>query len=181
MAENASTTPASSAAPGSDTEKILATRNPSADSPSIAGEWRPFYDRLLRLRDRLIDQHTDLSRKAREIQPDALQEEPSEIGSDTFHRDYALGMMSTAQEFLTEVEAALRRIETGGYGVCELTGKPIPLERLDAVPWTRYSVEGQREIEERGEAITAGIGPLGNADRRGTEPPGPRREEEGSL
>jgi DnaK suppressor protein len=43
---------------------------------------------------------------------------------------------------LLEVESALARIEMGRYGVCEETDEPIEIERLLAIPWTRYSIEG---------------------------------------
>jgi RNA polymerase-binding transcription factor DksA len=40
-----------------------------------------------------------------------------------------------------EVEAALQRIRNGTYGICEATGKPISLDRLRAIPWTRFCRE----------------------------------------
>ena len=43
-----------------------------------------------------------------------------------------------------EIEEALKRIEKGTYGVCELTNKPIPRARLEAIPWTRFTVTAHR-------------------------------------
>jgi DnaK suppressor protein len=48
---------------------------------------------------------------------------------------------------LEEVDAALARLEAGHYGICEETEKPIPAERLRALPWTRLT----REAAARGE------------------------------
>lgn len=48
---------------------------------------------------------------------------------------------------LLEVEMALARIEKGSFGICEETLEPIELERLQAIPWTRLSIEGA-EIRE---------------------------------
>jgi RNA polymerase-binding transcription factor DksA len=72
----------------------------------------------------------------------------ADAGTDSFDRDFALSMVSSEQEALYEIDEAIRRIREGNYGVCEITGKPISRERLKAVPFTRYSVEGQREIEK---------------------------------
>ena len=164
-----------------ETDQILHSFNPDARPKQIDPQWEPFYQRLLRLRDRLIDSQNDLVGKAREIQSDESLEEPSENATDNFHRDYALGMSSFQQNFIAEVMGAIDRIESGTYGVCEVTGKKIPLERLDAVPWARTSVEGQRQLEETGQASVSGIGARGSMNERGVAEPGPAREEEGSL
>ena len=51
------------------------------------------------------------------------------------------------QNLLDEVHAALERMDKGTYGICEKTGKEIPYERLEAVPYARMTVEAQRETE----------------------------------
>jgi RNA polymerase-binding transcription factor DksA len=50
---------------------------------------------------------------------------------------------------LYEVEEAIQRIKLGEYGLCEVTGEPIAAERLEAVPFTRFSLEGQAEYEKK--------------------------------
>ena len=153
----------------SETDQILHSNNPDDQPPKIDPKWQGYYERLLSLRDQLIDSTKDLQDKAREVQPAALKNEPGEIGTETFQRDYALGMSSNEQELLTEVDAAIERIKAGTYGICEVTQQPISAERLEAVPWTRYSLEGQKKLEESGAAPRAGIGDLGSAGRRGEE------------
>ncbi len=51
---------------------------------------------------------------------------------------------------LAQIEAALERMRAGTYGVCEVTGKPIPLARLQALPYATMCIEAQREAEKRG-------------------------------
>ena len=48
---------------------------------------------------------------------------------------------------LAQIEKALERMEDGTYGICEITGKQIPLARLQALPYTTVRVEAQRELE----------------------------------
>lgn len=52
-------------------------------------------------------------------------------------RHRAASLRAHHEQTLAEIDAALRRIETGRYGVSEESGEPIPFERLDVVPWAR--------------------------------------------
>ena len=74
----------------------------------------------------------------------------ADAGTDSFDRDLTLGLASFEQEALYEVDAALQRIDDGTYGVCELTGRAIPWKRLEAIPWTRFSIEAEVKLETRG-------------------------------
>lgn len=86
----------------------------------------------------------------------------ADAGSDTADRDFALSLISNEQEALKEIADAVARMKSGGYGVCEITGKAIPHARLMAVPFTRYSLEGQKELERNRRANRRrGGNPLG--------------------
>ncbi|MCX7868703.1 MAG: TraR/DksA C4-type zinc finger protein [Terrimicrobiaceae bacterium] len=73
----------------------------------------------------------------------------ADAGSDAYDRDFALNLLSKEQDSLYEIDEALKRIELGTYGICEMSGKPIPHARLEALPFTRYTVECQAELEKR--------------------------------
>jgi RNA polymerase-binding transcription factor len=64
----------------------------------------------------------------------------------TFDRELDQGLEEGAQQTLTEVGAALKRIEDGTYGTCEVCGKPIGDDRLRAIPWARLCIEDQRRV-----------------------------------
>jgi DnaK suppressor protein len=66
-----------------------------------------------------------------------------DAGSDSYDRDFALNLLAKEQDALSEVEQAITRAETGVYGVCEMSGERIPNERLEAVPFARYTVNCQ--------------------------------------
>ncbi len=72
----------------------------------------------------------------------------ADLGTDNFEQEFSLELMDSERRLLEEIEAALHRIETGTFGICEGTGKPIPKARLEAQPWARYSVEYAKLIEE---------------------------------
>ena len=63
-----------------------------------------------------------------------------------------------------EIEEAIKRIEKDTYGTCEITGKPIPKARLDAIPWARFTVEAQAQLEKEGALRQRRLGQLGSVD-----------------
>jgi DnaK suppressor protein len=66
---------------------------------------------------------------------------PADTGSETFEREKDLSILEQLEGELAEIQAALRRIDEGTYGIDEVTGETIPPERLDAVPTARTNVE----------------------------------------
>src|SRR4051794_3367194 len=77
---------------------------------------------------------------------------PSDEGdlSQQSHEEWIFLNRNTLEmKLLREVEAALRRIEQGTYGVCHECEEPISTKRLDAVPWAKYCVTCQEEVAAR--------------------------------
>jgi RNA polymerase-binding transcription factor DksA len=121
--------------------------------------------RLLRIRAGLLRQIKRLAEDASEDTPE-YSVHMADAGTDSFDRDLVLGLASFEQEVLYEVDAALKRIEDGTYGICELTGRPIPWKRLEAIPWTRYSIAAEAELEAD---VHPHIGLLGSVHPEGQE------------
>lgn len=83
-----------------------------------------------------------------DVQDDAAEENRRRQAIDRGEHDGAR---------LAEVDAALRRMDDGTYGICEETGEEIPFRRLQAEPTTRYTVEALEMLEdERGRARRLG-------------------------
>ena len=59
-------------------------------------------------------------------------------------------MISRQQKYIGYLDRALKRIDLKTYGICKITGKPIPKERLDAVPHTETTVEAKIEQKKKG-------------------------------
>lgn len=127
----------------------------------IKPEWKAHYDRLSELRDRFIDQRGNLVKDATEETPN-FSEHMADAGTDSYDRDFTLSLLSSEQNALYEIDQALKRIENGTYGVCELTGEKIQPERLEAIPWARFSTEAERDLEARGVVARAKLGSLGS-------------------
>ncbi len=110
-------------------------------------------ERLERLRKRLIEQREELRRRlGGEIGGSAGSSNGDEGDAATSHSADELDsrLATHLSKELSQVEGALRKFKDGRYGICEMTGAPIPIARLEALPYTLYSVEAQRIIEEGG-------------------------------
>jgi RNA polymerase-binding transcription factor DksA len=133
----------------------------------IKSEWLKYHQNLLELRERLLHQMNGLAKEsAEEMAGYSLH--MADSGTDNFDRDFALSLLSSDQDAMYEIEEALKRIERDTYGVCELTGKSIPKARLDAIPWTRFTVEAQAQLEREGALRQRRLGALGTVDSAGS-------------
>jgi DnaK suppressor protein len=111
-------------------------------------------EKLLALKDTLLDSMNGVAKdslrsRAEGSEASAFGMHQADAGSDAYDRDFALSLLSQEQDSLYEIDEALKRVENGSYGVCEMSGKAIPHARLEALPFTRYTVECQAELEKR--------------------------------
>ncbi len=132
----------------------------------IKGEWQRYYKTLLDLRERLLHQMSGLAKESAE-EMSSYSLHMADSGTDNFDRDFALSLLSSDQDAIYEIEEALKRIEKNTFGICELTGKQIPKARLDAIPWTRFTVEAQAQLEREGALRSRRLGQLGSVDATG--------------
>lgn len=107
--------------------------------------------RLLHLKDMLLDSMSGVARGNLRSGCDAsgFGMHQADAGSDAYDRDFALSILSQEQNSLYEIDEALKRIDDGTYGICEISNKPILHARLEARPFTRYTVECQADLEKR--------------------------------
>lgn len=138
-----------------------------ADARKVKPEWQGFYQNLLDLRDQLLQQMSGLAKESAQEMP-GYSLHMADSGTDNFDRDFALSLLSADQDSVYEIEEALKRIEKKTYGICELTGKTIPKTRLEAIPWTRFTVEAQAQLEKDGMLKSRRLGALGSVDSAGT-------------
>jgi len=74
----------------------------------------------------------------------------ADIGTDAYEQEFTISLIQNEREVLKEIDAALKRIKDGTYGICEATHKPIAKARLKAKPWARYCVAYKRSQESQG-------------------------------
>lgn len=111
-------------------------------------------------RRRLEDERARLTNAVQFLErenPGSLEDELGEVsagGTDnhlgdtataTYDRELDEGLEEGAQQTLADIDDALRKIEEGSYGTCEVCGEPIGAERLSAIPWARLCIDDQRK------------------------------------
>ena len=123
-------------------------------------ELEEFRQRLLDLRARLrgdVQQLTESALNRGDTGSDSKSPTHiAELGTDNYEQDFALRFVENEQETLEEIDAALKRIENGTYGLCEMcleAGKPkskasIGKTRLRAIPFARNCIHCERKREE---------------------------------
>ena len=144
---------------------VLKAKN-TADPKRVKAEWQKYCQRLMELREQLHRQMNGLAKESAQELP-GYSLHMADSGTDNFDRDFALSLLSSDQDAVYEIEEALKRIEKKTYGVCELTGKTIPKARLEAIPWARFTVESQAQLEREGALRSRRIGQLGTVDSTG--------------
>lgn len=108
--------------------------------------------RLIELRDHILDQMHGVAQdtlrvKAEGSEASAFGMHQADAGSDAYDKDFALSLLSQEQDALYEIEEALKRIQGGTYGVCEMSNEVIPKVRLEAIPHARFTVKCQAQME----------------------------------
>ena len=111
----------------------------------VPARWGRHYQWLCAQRERLL---------ARDCSPTEVSsvkmDNLGEAAAEESQRCLSLVAACATQANIVDVVDAIRRIERGTYGICEMTGKPIEAERLRAIPWARCSIAGQNELEKTG-------------------------------
>src|SRR6201982_2193101 len=138
--------------------EVLTPKNhkPRKLDPFVRGQ----KEKLLNLRDAMVDSMAGVAKdnlrsRAEGSEASAFGMHQADAGSDAYDRDFALSLLSQEQDALYEIDQALKRIELGTYGICEMSGKPIPRARLEAIPFARFTVECQSQLEKQNKASRA--------------------------
>ncbi|MFA5564777.1 MAG: TraR/DksA C4-type zinc finger protein [Acidimicrobiia bacterium] len=119
----------------------------ATESPFSAEFLERQHEVLLEERARYLRQSTMLREEANAMMEDAdpgdvqFDEESGEGTNLAVERDRDLALSAQAMDIVDAIDAALERWESGTYGICVVSGKPIPEERLEAIPWAAERVE----------------------------------------
>ncbi|MCF7874496.1 MAG: TraR/DksA family transcriptional regulator [Candidatus Omnitrophica bacterium] len=113
-------------------------------------------------REKLLDLKDDIMKQIQEISDESLRKSQQEASgdisayslhladraSDSYERDFNLGLISSERRTVMEIDEALKRIDDNQYGFCQMCKKPIAKRRLDAIPYARYGTKCQQKIEK---------------------------------
>jgi len=117
-------------------------------------------------REKLLNLKDDVVAQMRETSKDTLMKSQkdmsgdisgygihmADVASDNYERDFNLELVSNERKIIIEIDEALKRIEEGIYGICQISGKPISKSRLKAIPYAKNSKKCQEKIEKENRA-----------------------------
>ena len=111
-----------------------------------------FKKRLQELRGEVGTRIRDRANTARVDENDLIEE--MDQANRATEEAFNMRLLDKEVKLLREIDSALKKFDDGSYGMCEGTGEPIERRRLEARPWTRYSVayKEQLEREKKGRA-----------------------------
>ena len=119
-------------------------------------ELHQYRNQLLFMRSRLRSDVTEMADKA--LNKSLLESSGNlsatplhmaDIGTDNFDQEFTLSLVESGSGTLTQIEAALERIDEGTYGVCEECECRIPKVRLNAIPYAYLCVKCASETEKQ--------------------------------
>jgi len=90
--------------------------------------------------------------EAAERELSSAEQHPAELATETIERELDQSLVEHAELELVEIDAALKRLDQGAYGVCEACGKPISEGRLEIMPAARYCIDDQSKLGKNGRA-----------------------------
>lgn len=73
----------------------------------------------------------------------------ADVATDNFDREFSIELAATEQQVLNKITAALKKVEDGTFGLCEVCGKKISLERLKAMPYASLCITCKAEEEKK--------------------------------
>jgi len=111
---------------------------------------------ILKIKDNIIEDIKHISEDTlKKSQKDASGDisgytyHMADVATDTYDREFSLGLASNDRQFLYELEDALKKIDDGAYGICESCKTLIAKTRLKAVPYARLCVKCQEKKEKK--------------------------------
>ena len=130
---------------------VVAKTHDKLEEQDVPRKWKKYYKMLVDLRKH---HSSGVEMRAEEVLKRSAKDDAGDLssygqhladaGSESFERDIAYNLISNQKEILSEIDDAIKRIKNGTYGICEITGKPIPESRLLSIPYTRCTLEGQQ-------------------------------------
>jgi len=140
--------PAKKAAAKKAAAKAKATAPAKRKGPVVLDKFQEQQKKLLLEERERLTRHSEALRAEadalaadREAGDTQFDDESGEGDTLAVERERDLVLSAQAQQTVAEIDHALAKLEDGTYGVCEVSGQPIPKERLRAIPWARERVE----------------------------------------
>lgn len=102
--------------------------------------------KLMEKKEAIISKLSRTVEESKEVETD-IARDVADKAENSYTKEFLLSLSDTEREQLMHIDQALRSLEKGHYGICQLCGRPITKKRLEALPWSVYCLECQQKIE----------------------------------
>ncbi len=102
---------------------------------------------LLEQKEKIVRKLSQFYNESKEVETDSAQDVVDKAES-SYTKEFLLSLSDAEREQLRLLDAALRRLETPAFGLCQMCGKQIGKKRLNALPWTPYCIDCQQKKEQ---------------------------------
>jgi DnaK suppressor protein len=110
-------------------------------------ERQQFKKTMMERKETIIRKLSEFINESKEVEINVAQDVVDKAES-SYTKEFLLSLSDTEREQLMLIDEALRRLEKGSFGLCQLCGQPISRKRLDALPWTPYCINCQEKAEK---------------------------------
>ncbi|MBN2479332.1 MAG: TraR/DksA family transcriptional regulator [Parachlamydiales bacterium] len=112
-------------------------------------EIEKFKIELLELREKISGAINEAKEEVKELdESKGYSQHQADEGTDDFGKTINMEVSNKEYGIIKQIDRALVKIEEGTYGICDISGKEIPLARLKAVPYASMTVESQEKVEK---------------------------------
>jgi DnaK suppressor protein len=109
-----------------------------------------FKEQLEHLRAQIMRTFEESSKEVKSPEESkGYSQHQADEGTDDFYRQITIQLSGEETQVLKRIDHALKKIEEGTYGICDVTGKPINKKRLEAIPYASMTVEAQEQQEKQ--------------------------------
>ncbi len=105
-----------------------------------------YQKRLIERRGELVRKLSEFRDQSKIVETDIAQDAADKAES-SYTKEFLLSLSDAERDQLFQIDSALKRIEKGEYGTCQVCQKEISRKRLNALPWTSLCIEDQEKAE----------------------------------
>lgn len=105
-----------------------------------------FRKKLLEIKSQILKKMNQTYSESKEVESDVAQDLADKAES-SYTKEFLLSLTDSERELLLQIDEAMRTLEKGDFGICQMCGQPISKKRMDALPWAAYCIDCQQKVE----------------------------------
>jgi len=105
-----------------------------------------FRKKLLDIKGQILKKINQTYSESKEVESDVAQDLADKAES-SYTKEFLLSLTDSEREQLLQIDEALRTLEKGDFGICQMCGRPISKKRLEALPWAACCIDCQQKVE----------------------------------